>query len=68
MSLECIDGPDGCRGAVQARWPGYGSGAFVRCERHGDARVEREQENRRKYFGPQPSDFSPDDAGETWSE
>ena len=64
--LECLDGPAGCRGSVELRNPGYGFGAYPRCERHGAARVEREAENRRRYFGPEPSDFDPADAGESW--
>jgi len=64
---DCIDGPDGCRGAVLARWPGYGQKSYPRCERHGADRLERERENRRRYMAPAPpSDWSPDDAGETW--
>ena len=42
-NLECLDGPDGCRGAVELRNPGYGTRGFPRCERHGRARQERER-------------------------
>jgi len=65
--LQCLDcgktGPD-----VEPRWPGYGHKLFVRCEKCGDARVEREEENRQKYFGGKPTDFDYLDAGEYWYE
>ena len=64
--MTCID----CGGThnVELRNPGYGFKCFPRCESCGEKRILREQENRRKYFGPQPSDFDPADAGETWDE
>lgn len=67
--LECIDGPEGCRGPVELRWPGYGHKGYPRCERHGDARVERERRNIERYApdGPSaPDGFDPLDAGEEW--
>src|SRR5262245_8801828 len=66
LAATCIDGPDGCRGPVELRYPGYGCRSFRRCERHGRARIEREDEARRKYSGPEPADFDPRDAGESW--
>lgn len=64
--LVCLDGPEGCRGDVEPRWPGYGQKGYPRCERHGADRLERERENRRRYMAPTaPRDWSPDDAGET---
>ncbi len=69
----CMDGPDGCAGPVEPRWPGYGSKSYPRCERHGEARLERERETRRRYGSwdderpePEPVDFDPADAGERW--
>lgn len=70
MTLECLEGPEGCGGEVLMRWPGYGDRCWPRCEKHGDARLEREEENIRRYMpdGPgAPHDFSPFDAGEVWS-
>ena len=67
----CIDGPDGCRGAVALRWPGYGAKRYPRCERHGQARVDRERDNVAKYApdGPAaPADFDPAIAGERWDD
>lgn len=63
---RCID----CGGAhgVEPRWPGYGTKCFMRCETCGGKRLAREEENRRRYFGPQPADFDPADAGETWED
>lgn len=65
---ECIEGPEGCEGSVELRYPGYGHRSFPRCEKHGEARLKREEENRRRYFGPEPADFDPLDAGERWEE
>ena len=67
-ALECLDGPKGCEGPITLAWPGYGSQRWPRCEKHADARLLREHENRIKYFGPEPADFSPDDAGESWDD
>ena len=65
--LECIEGPEGCRGAVAMRWPGYGQRSWPRCEHHGDARVRREQAATQRYPEPgPPADFDPVDAGESW--
>lgn len=49
-------------------YPGYGNRCWPRCERHGNERRDREEQNRIKYFGPEPSDFDPDYAGESWEE
>jgi hypothetical protein len=67
----CVDGPDGCRGQVGLRWPGYGHRCYPRCERHGAEREERERANRRRYApdGPSaPDGFDPLDADESWDE
>jgi hypothetical protein len=34
--LQCLDGPTGCAGPVEMRWPGYGDESRPRCERHHD--------------------------------
>jgi hypothetical protein len=67
-ALECLEGPDGCGGSVEMRNPGYGYRSFPRCEKHGEARVEREAENRQRYPVLQPDDFDELDAGEAWDE
>lgn len=67
--LECLDGPGGCVGQVKPRWPGYGETLWPRCKRHGDERIEREQENIRRNSpdGPgAPRGFDLLDADETW--
>jgi hypothetical protein len=68
--LECIDGPENCRGPVMMRWPGYGEQNWPRCEKHGAERVEREEGARERYPDTicPPSDFDPLDAGEAWGE
>jgi hypothetical protein len=67
VNLECIEGPDGCGGEVLMRWPGYGDKTWPRCERHGEARLAREEEALERYpeFGV-PADFDELDAGERW--
>ena len=67
-ALECLDGPKGCAGPVTLAWPGYGNRRWPRCEKHGEERVRREQENRIKYLGPEPADFDSLDAGASWAE
>ncbi len=68
MALECLEGPDGCAGTVEMRWPGYGERLWPRCEKHGDDRQAREDQARDRYpDGPcTPSDFDPTYAGERW--
>lgn len=69
--MECLDGPDGCGGPVELRWPGYGEKRWPRCERHGEERVAREEENIARYApdGPvAPEGFDPLDAGESWED
>lgn len=60
----CIDGPDGCQGPVEARWPGYGTNLWMRCVRHGEERLEREDELSGRYPELAPVDFCELDAGE----
>lgn len=70
--LECLNGPDGCSGAVELRWPGYGEKMWPRCKKHGDERLAREEEGMAKYGHPDsalaPAGFDPMDAGERWDE
>lgn len=70
--LACIEGPNGCEGAVEYRWPGYGERNWPRCEKHGDARVERQQQTHERYGHPDsacaPAGFDPLDAGERWDD
>lgn len=69
IALECLEGPDGCRGPVEMCWPGYGDRTWPRCARHGNDRLDREEENVRRNSpdGPAaPSGFAEMDAGESW--
>lgn len=72
MTLECLEGPGGCAGPVEMRWPGYGEKSWPRCQRHGDARLLREEQARERYGDPDspcpPSGFDPLDAGERWDD
>lgn len=67
-ALECLNGPDGCKGPVEYRWPGYGERYWPRCEHHGEERLAREDEARERYPVLPPSDFDPSFAGERWDE
>jgi hypothetical protein len=69
--LECMDegGPTECRGPVE--WhsidPGR-TGAFPRCQRHWEERLDRRENSMEKYencVNP-PAWFDPSYAGEAW--
>jgi len=67
--LECINGPEQCRGEVEYRMPLSGTGkSFPRCEYHWEQRLDREAEINERYPVNPPSDWSPLDAGEAWGE
>lgn len=67
---DCIErGTTPCHGTVEPRMSLCGSGTpFSRCDRHWDARLDREEEIRRRYPQHQPADFDPTYAGERWDE
>jgi len=55
---DCLDGPEGCSGAVEYRMPLSGTGrSFPRCEGHWDARLERQQEINERYFSTPSSHY-----------
>jgi len=67
--IECLDGPEGCGGAVEYRAPLSATGrSFPRCERHWEERLDRQDEINRRYPTLAPSDFDPAYAGERWEE
>lgn len=67
--LECLDGPEGCKGPVEYRMPLSPSGrAFPRCDRHWEKRLEEQERINQRYPFLQPADFDPSYAGERWSE
>ena len=70
--LECLDaGPDptGCSGPIEYRMALSGTGRlFPRCDRHWEERLEIQDGINRRYPTNPPSDWSPLDAGEHWSE
>jgi hypothetical protein len=71
--LECLDDPGGtsedCFGRVELRMSLSGTGIpYPRCEHHWSKRLDREAELNQRYPVHPPSDWSPDDAGEAWSE
>jgi hypothetical protein len=69
-SVECIDGFGyDCEGAVEYRMGLSATGrSFPRCEKHWQARLDREEGLRRRYPEQPPRDWSPLDAGESWDE
>lgn len=66
--LRCLDGPDGCVGTVELRWPGEGEKQWPRCAHHGLLREAQGRANREKYPELPPRDFDPAFAGESWDE
>lgn len=65
--LECINGPEGCRGVTVLRMSLSGTGTpYPRCDGHWDTRLDLEDDLRRRYPDVAPSDWSPYDAGEEW--
>jgi hypothetical protein len=71
--LECLDGPEGCKGAVEYRMALSPSGrSFPRCGSHWSERLD-EDERQRERLGDWRSDvppawFDPLDAGESWAD
>jgi hypothetical protein len=69
--LECMNGPEGCRGPVE--WHSIDPGrqkAFPRCEAHWDRRL-RSRENSMELYADSdvaPSWFDPSIAGERWDD
>lgn len=64
---ECMNGPEGCGGAVEYRMPLSGTGrSFPRCDGHWQERLDLENGLRERYPEHAPSDWSPYDAGEAW--
>jgi len=65
----CVDGPDGCAGTVEFRYPLSPSGRpFPRCDRHWEARLNEQERINVTYPTLQPADFDPGYAGERWDE
>lgn len=67
--LECIEGPDTCKGAVRYRMALSGTGeSFPRCDGHWDVRLDLEDRLNRDYpDSDMPPDwFDPANAGESW--
>jgi len=69
--LTCIDGPQGCVGAVELRpSPPMGERSFARCEAHQERRWARfEGSLEQEALSPSPPAwFDPMDAGERWDD
>ena len=68
-TLECVNWPDECEGAVELRMALSGSGEpSPRCDKHWDRRLELEERLRADYpdSSTPPAWFDPANAGETW--
>lgn len=73
--LQCIDqtivpeAGEPCTGRVELRESLSGTGTPIpRCDGHWSARLDREEEWRRRYPEQRPTDFDPLMAGERWDE
>lgn len=70
--IQCLDGPEGCEGAVEYRAPLSAAGrSFPRCDKHWERRLEKQDEINRRYAPNSdvpPADFDPTYAGERWGE
>jgi hypothetical protein len=65
---ECLEyDPDKCSGSVEYRWTG-GHQHWLRCEYHGDLRLEHYENSMAKYADSDvaPDWFDPTYAGERW--
>jgi hypothetical protein len=69
--LECMEGPEGCRGQVEYHSidPGRAK-AFPRCERHWGRRLDRREHSMELYADSDvvPDWFDPSIAGERWDD
>jgi hypothetical protein len=71
QEIECLDGPDECRGAVEYRMALSASGrSFPRCERHWSERLATQERLDRDYPDSDipPAWFDPTAAGERWDD
>lgn len=69
MALECLEGPDGCAGAVEYRMALSGTGkSFPRCDTHWGERLDEQERINMAHPVHAPRDFNELDAGERWEE
>jgi hypothetical protein len=67
--LECLQAGDDCAGPVELRMSLSETGIpHPRCDHHWSKRLDLEAELNERYPVHPPSDWSPLDAGEAWSE
>jgi hypothetical protein len=69
--VTCLDGPDGCKGAVEYRHALSATGrSFARCDGHWSARLVVQAGINRRYPDQPtpPRGFDPTYAGESWDE
>lgn len=67
--MDCLDGPEGCKGTVEFRMALSSTGrSFPRCLTHWELRLEAQEGINQRYPQHQPADFDPSDAGEKWEE
>lgn len=68
--LECLEGPEGCRGPVEYRLAPDRDDckAFPRCEAHWERRLKSAERTMELLSDAPPRWFDPAYAGESWDE
>jgi hypothetical protein len=67
--IECLDGPDGCKGEIDYRMALSATGkSFPRCDKHWDERLDAQEGINQRYPAMAPADFDESYAGERWDE
>jgi hypothetical protein len=69
VALECLEGPDGCRGEIKYRMALSPSGrAFPRCDQHWSQRLAREEDAIPWQSDVAPAWFDETACGERWND
>lgn len=67
--IECLDGPEGCKGEIEYRMPLSPTGrAFPRCDHHWGLRLDKEEKSMSWQSDVAPSWLDPTYAGEQWED
>jgi len=69
--VACLDGHgngEGCSGPVEWWMTPSTWKSWPRCTKHGERRMEQDEQTRQRYPTMEPSDFDPSYAGERWND